>query len=146
MESEKMSVRIRLAEPFEIEKVNAFYQSCDYYATANPADVVCVATDEDSIIGAVRLSRENEIPVLRGMFVDKNFQRKGIGKLMLFYLEKFIPDEDCYCLPYAHLALFYGAINFVETFDLPEHLEQRLKNYLADGLNMIAMKRAAPVR
>ena len=141
-----MSVEVRLAEPFEIEKVNAFYKSCDYYATANPADVVCVATDKDSIIGVARLCVENEFHVLRGVFVDKNFQKKGIGKRMLFYLERFFPDADCYCLPYAHLDRFYGAINFAPTFDLPEHLEQRLKKYLADGLDMIAMKRAAPVQ
>ncbi|MET0752366.1 MAG: GNAT family N-acetyltransferase, partial [Pyrinomonadaceae bacterium] len=138
MESEKINVRIRRANADELEKVNAFYKSCGYYASANSEDVAFIAEDENSIIGAVRLSIENEIPVLRGMFVDKKHQRKGIGKLMLFHFEKALPNQDCYCLPYAHLLDFYGIIGFrqIDKSDLPPHLRQRLEKYLADGLDM----------
>jgi N-acetylglutamate synthase-like GNAT family acetyltransferase len=138
-----MNVKIRQANADELEKVNAFYKSCGYYASANPADVAYVAEDEDSIIGAVRLSIENKIPVLRGMFVDKKYQRKGIGKLMLFHFEKALPNQDCFCLPFSHLVDFYGIIGFrqIDKSDLPPHLQQRLEQYLADGLKMTAMKR-----
>ncbi len=148
MESEKINVGIRRANADELEKVNAFYKSCGYYASANPADVAYIAEDENSIIGVVRLSDENEIPVLRGMFVDKHYQRKGIGKLMLFHFEKALPNQDCYCLPYSHLLDFYGTIGFrqIDKNDLPPHFQQRLEQYLADGLKMTAMKRAISMK
>lgn len=143
-----MNVRIRAASVDELDKINAFYESLDYHSPAVAGDIACIAEDSASIVGAVRLSIENEIPVLRGMFVDKNYRGKGIGKLMLFFLEKLLPEQDCYCLPYAHLVGFYANIQFkqINENDLPPHLQQRLTGYLNKNLDMIGMKRVVSTK
>jgi GNAT superfamily N-acetyltransferase len=125
---------IRLAEPGEYEEVLEHYKACNYGGGIDEDDLAVIAVD-DGMAGAVRLCAENEIKVLRGMQIKPEFQRQGIGTSMLAYLKNHFEMNGCYCLPYKHLAKFYGKIGFEEIppQDAPGFLAARLESYLSDG-------------
>lgn len=83
-------------------------------------------------MGIVRLVRENEVSVLRGMQVHPAYQKKGIGSQLLHALEKEINDT-CYCLAHEWLENFYGKAGFqrIDDTELPEFLHQHLLKYRA---------------
>lgn len=121
-----------------------FYASQNYSAGAREEDVVIAALDKNKIIGVVRLCREEGVNVLRGMFIDKPYQRKGIGSSMLEKAASLMENKEYYCIPYSHLEDFYGQIGFREiaTSAAPAHLQERLARYLGMGNRMMIMKRA----
>lgn len=132
---------IRFAEIDEYPEVAIHYKTCNYNGGLQDTDKVVIATDKQ-IIGAVRMCTENGINVLRGMQVKPQWQRKGIGSAMLKFLADHLDMDGCYCLPFKHLKLFYGAIGFNEIPAqlAPEFLAERLQKYLSSGHNeMIIM-------
>jgi hypothetical protein len=54
-------------------------------------------------------------------------------------------DSECYCVPYSHLARFYGQVGFVEMEEdsAPEFLSHRLTEYRRSGLDVLLMRRPA---
>lgn len=138
-------IRIRTGTAEDVERINRFYASCGSSASVDPGETVLVAEDGDAVIGAVRLCTESGYLVLRTMLVRKDCRGKGIGKRMLLALEERMQDRDCYCLPYAHLAGFYGGIGFVQVpeHQTPPHLRERYQRYLERGLKVLIMKREA---
>jgi len=102
---------IRLAVPGEYEAVLEHYRACNYGGGVDENDLVVIAVN-DGIAGAVRICTENDLKVLRGMQIKPEFQQKGIGAAMLAYLKDRIDMNGCYCLPYKHLAKFYGKNRF----------------------------------
>jgi len=133
---------IRLAENFEYPQVLAHYEACNYKGGLNENDQVILAIDLD-IIGAVRLCIENDVKVLRGMYIKTGFRRKGIGASLLTYLKDHTAMEGCYCLPYRHLKKFYGIIGFEEITAqaAPEFLAERFQRYSgAGGKDVIIMQ------
>jgi GNAT superfamily N-acetyltransferase len=125
---------IRQASPEEYELVSAHYKICGYRGGLEDNDQVFVAIDEQ-LIGAVRICIENDVKVLRGMYLKPEFQQKGIGVSMLNYLVQHTEMSGCYCLPYKHLIEFYGKIGFEEISpkDAPGFLAERLKKYRGNG-------------
>jgi GNAT superfamily N-acetyltransferase len=125
---------IRRALPAEYEFVLAHYKICGYGGGLQPDDQVFIAVDEQ-LIGAVRICIENDIKVLRGMYLRAEFHRTGIGVSMLNYLAKNVDINGCYCLPYQHLVGFYGKIGFEEISpkDAPSFLAERLEKYRSNG-------------
>jgi len=67
---------------------------------------------------------------------------------MLTVLATVLKDENCYCLPFAHLTSFYGQIGFIEIppDQAPIHLQRRYADYRAKGQRVTVMKRPAPER
>src|SRR5215510_9151537 len=78
--------------------------------------------------GAVRLSPENRVLVLRGMMIAPSRQRQGIGARMLSEASKLMGSQECFCLPHGWLEGFYGIIGFakIDDHDAPPHLRERL--------------------
>ena len=103
---------IRQTKPEEIDKVLEFYQESNYGGGAILDDQIIIVETNEKFIGVVRLCNENQILVLRGMQIDKQFQRQGIGKALLKKLNKIIGTQTCYCIPYRHLESFYSYIGF----------------------------------
>jgi GNAT superfamily N-acetyltransferase len=89
----------------------------------------------NAIVGVVRLCREHGVTVLRGMRIADLYQRRGIGAALLRRLEPLLANENCYCLPFAHLGRFYSSIGFevVEDGDVPGFLAERAARYIAKG-------------
>ena len=134
---------IRQTRPDELEKILKFYKACRYSGGVTLEDLIVCAEKDKKIIAVVRLCNENQTFVLRGMKVDKKFQRQGIGKALLIQLGKIIGHQTCFCIPYEHLENFYSTIGFkkIEAKKIPKHLLKRLERYKLKDPNMIIMKR-----
>ena len=128
------NILIRWADPGEYAAVLQHYEVCNYGGGIDWKDQVAIAVS-DQIVGAVRICSENGVMVLRGMQMKPEFQRKGIGSALLEFLEANTVMNDCYCLPYKHLANFYAKIGFEEIpiRDAPVFLAARLEKYRSNG-------------
>jgi N-acetylglutamate synthase-like GNAT family acetyltransferase len=126
-----MSIAVRRAGPEEFSALLEFYRQSGYSLKVNPADAFYVADDEGALIGLVRLAREFEFTVLRGMRIAAAHQRRGVGTRLLRLLERDLGSTACYCIPYAHLVEFYGQIGFrvLDPRGAPAHLSERLASY-----------------
>ena len=134
---------IRQTKIEELDKVLEFYKTCSYSGGATQDDLIICAEMDNIIVAVVRLCNENQTLVLRGMQVDKQFQRQGIGKKLLSRLDKIIDTQTCYCIPYGHLEKFYSSIGFkkVDSNKIPDHLFKRLCKYSLKYPNMLIMKK-----
>lgn len=130
-------------KPGDLNDVLMFYKHCSYGGGAKQDDLIFCIRKERKIIAVARLCHENQTLVLRGMQVEKQFQRRGIGKTLLYRLDKAIGDKTCYCIPYGHLEKFYALIGFMEidNKEAPGHLSERLKKYQLKDPSLIIMKR-----
>ena len=127
----------------QYDEVMALYKREGYGGGLAPGDVVVGARIDDSLVGAVRLATEYEFLVLRGMYVQKEFQRQGIGRGLLGATAIEIGQRECWCIPYAHLRSFYMLAGFVErpSEAAPRFLMERLKEYARSGRQVIIMRR-----
>jgi N-acetylglutamate synthase-like GNAT family acetyltransferase len=128
-----MSSIVRKAGPEDFGSVVAFLREDGYPIEVNPADTFYVAVEHDVMIGVVRLAREFQHTVLRGMRVAPSTQRQGVGTRLLQLVQEDLVDTDCYCLPYTHLIDFFAQIGFrvVDPHDAPAHLSRRIAGYQA---------------
>jgi predicted N-acetyltransferase YhbS len=136
-------ISVSKAEKSEFPEIAEFYKTrvpAGYKLNEN--DTFFIAKQDREIIGSVRLVREEGVLVLRAMQVHSEFQRKGIGRLLLDELVKDLGSEDCYCIPYEHLETFYGLIGFkkISIEEAPAFLQERIARYLKD-IRSIMMKR-----
>lgn len=137
---------LEITQARELAAVRAFYERAGYGGGAADADLTFAAKVGDRLVGVVRLCEEDGIIVLRGMHIDPACQRQGIGRALLMHCAPHLDAGAAYCLPYAHLAGFYGQAGFVpvEPEAIPVFLRKRLAAYLASGQQVLAMHRASP--
>jgi GNAT superfamily N-acetyltransferase len=138
------SVEIRIASYGEEKRVRAAYEALGYRRDLKlDTATVWIAETAEEIIGIVRIAEENGTLVLRGMRIAEAHQRRRVGSRLLIAIADWLGDRPCYCVPYSHLAGFYGQIGFVE-MDLgfaPRFLAERVDEYRQNGLSTILMKR-----
>jgi len=137
-----MDIQIRSAKIEEFELVLNFYKQVGYLGGLCHDDRVVVAMDGGQLVAAGRLSIEKETLVLRGMQVDPEYQRQGIGRVILNQLIDMI-DMDCYCIPHRYLENFYKSVGFSGLVDgpaAPTFLTTRLATYIDMGFDVILMK------
>ncbi len=137
-------ITIRRATPAqEAGRINLFYASRGYMNSVDGDVAVYIAEHRGRIIGVVRLCREEGHSILRTMHVHQDYRGQGIGRRLLEAFQEEIRAADCYCIPFAHLVGFYGAIGFrqIPPQEAPPHLQERLREYLARGMDGIVMKR-----
>jgi GNAT superfamily N-acetyltransferase len=122
------------------------YRECGYRGGIAAADTAIAAMVGNKIVGAVRLCPEGGVTVLRGMQVLPAYQRQGLGSKLLQACVPLLSSGPTYCLPYSHLALFYGKVGFLTAgpATLPQFLQERQSSYVASGIGTIAMSRMAP--
>lgn len=135
---------VTIVQSGDLDRIAAFYRTAGYGGGVSADDITLAATVAGQIVGAVRLCREAAVTVLRGMQVDPAFQRQGIGRTLLRHCLPHLEGGAAYCLPYAHLAGFYGEAGFVPAPPavLPPFLADRLAGYLRKGQGVIAMRRS----
>lgn len=138
-----MDITITKANEHNINMVRQFYRDVGYTPTISDNDLILVAFISDKVVGAARLCDENGTMVLRGMFVDKECQRKGVGTALLRELDTIIKSKECFCLPHDYLEGFYGQIGFekIDVEYIPLHLKERLKEYEHIYPDLIAMRK-----
>lgn len=134
------------ASPLDVRGVVELYREAGYGAPVEPGATLIVAKAGRRVVGVVRLCSEEQVTVLRGMQVKQGFQRQGIGARLLAACRPHLDRQQAFCLPYTHLLDFYSAAGFevVSSAELPVFLAQRLASYLAEGQQVLAMRRPLP--
>jgi GNAT superfamily N-acetyltransferase len=124
-------------------KILAVYTAVGYNGGIKDEDIGFLASHNEKPIGAVRLSHEEGVLVLRGMMVLPEFQRQGVGKALLKLLDPIIERTPCYCINPPHLINFYGSIGFdqVDIATAPAFLAERLERYGKEKHECIMMFR-----
>jgi N-acetylglutamate synthase-like GNAT family acetyltransferase len=120
-----------------------FYEEAGYNNKVLEDDIVYYAEENSVKLGVVRIAREHNVLVLRGMQVLARFQGQGIGTKLLEHLELTFGLEAVFCIPHDHLTEFYGKIGFhtVEPTEAPAFLAERLNSYIARNSKVLIMKR-----
>lgn len=136
-------VTVTMALPQQLQQVAAFYAAAGYGGGVSRSDTVLCAESGARLVGVARLCEEQGDTVLRGMQVHPDFQRRGVGKLLLTHCAPHLRKRMAWCLPYEHLARFYARAGFavVQPSDLPAFLAERQARYLAQGQRVLAMRR-----
>lgn len=126
-------IEIRLLEASEHADAVRFYEAQGYTGGIADADTALAAFDASQIVGVVRIAPEHGTQLLRGMFIDAAYQRRGTGLRMLHALAAHMTDADCWLTCPPHLYGFYGSIGFapVADADAPPHLAERAEGYRA---------------
>jgi len=136
---------ISVAREVELAEVTAFYEESGYDGTPSGSDTIFLARAAGQLLGVVRLCPEEDVTVLRGMQVRPGYERRGIGSQLLRACVPLLDARPSFCLPYTHLVSFYGAVSFevAHPSQLPSFLAARLALYLAEGRDVLAMRRVS---
>ena len=140
-----MRIEIRHAVAEDMPRAQEFYAARQYGGGIRSQVTVLLAERDGELVGIVRLVPEQGVTLLRGMQVHPSVQRQGIGKQLLAAVAGVLGSEACFCIPYAHLSDFYGAIGFVTIAPAngPSFLRSRLEGYQrrGDGKEYLLMYR-----
>ncbi|MES2344655.1 MAG: GNAT family N-acetyltransferase [Chlamydiota bacterium] len=109
-------------------EVQDFYNTVGYLKKIEEGDRVIGAISQNRIIGAARISIEEDIFVLRGMQIALIFQRQGVGTRILNEVNFLIERDVCWCISYQWLEDFYNRIGFkkVPESQAPLFLQERI--------------------
>lgn len=140
-------IQIRIARSDEHSRVLTVYAAFGYSRRIDPADTVWLAESASDTAGIVRLAAEQGTLVLRGMRIAEHARRQRLGTRMLQAIAEWLGDRECYCVPYPHLAGFYGQIGFapLELAAGPAFLGERVAEYRRSGQEAILMYRKTPL-
>ena len=113
------------------DEAESFYNLCGRETQLMADNTLVVAFQKDMLVGIVRLCLEHESYVLRTMQVHPDHQGQGVGLKILDRFQKVLIEREiqtAYCIPYAHLELFYGKIGFAKINELnaPLFLKERI--------------------
>jgi N-acetylglutamate synthase-like GNAT family acetyltransferase len=127
----------------ERETVITFLRREGYSGSIRKTDRLFVCELAGEIVGAVRLSRDEGVLVLRGMRVRNDVQRNGVGTHLLNRVVLEVQSETCYCIPYRWLISFYAQAGFREVTgeEIPAFIASRHAKYVNDGLDVVLMYR-----
>src|SRR5271156_3641686 len=91
---------VKYFRKYDADAVRLFYSHTTYRnaASAKEEDEIVIAFEGDKMVGVFRLCEENGVCVLRGFNVLAEYQRKGIGTLMLMEFENELKDRECYLI------------------------------------------------
>jgi inorganic pyrophosphatase/GNAT superfamily N-acetyltransferase len=139
-----MTVTFRIASAADTANVLAAFATWKYERQIGAKDTIWVAEQAEALVGLVRIAREENTFVLRGMRVDEQWRGHGIGSEMLRAVARWLGNRECYCIPYSYLVRFYGKVGFaeIEPTSAPQFLAQRLAQYRSQGLDVTIMLRS----
>jgi len=82
-----------------ITDILSFYETVGYGGGAEESDKIFLATNNETLIGSVRISIENSFPILRGMFISETFRGQSIGKKLLKKIDEYLNSlqKTSYC-------------------------------------------------
>jgi N-acetylglutamate synthase-like GNAT family acetyltransferase len=117
-----------------LNEISEFYQAQASVAKVAPEEELVVAYADQKFIGSVRLCNENDVWMLRTMYIAESHQRRGLGLKILNRFRQRVEEKnltEVYCIPYAHLEDFYGSIGFkkIEDNQVPGFLQDRIAGY-----------------
>jgi hypothetical protein len=133
---------IGIAPASSFDQLVRAYEAWGYKEGIRPEDTVWTAEEGAELIGIVRIAPEHGALVLRGMRVAESRRGNGTGTQMLAALTAWLNGRECWCVPYVHVAGFYGCAGFEEAeLAAPLFLRERLAQYRGRGLKVTIMRR-----
>jgi GNAT superfamily N-acetyltransferase len=123
--------------------VRNFYEKTTYknILSIRAEDEIVAAYENDEIVGLFRICVEKGTYVLRGFFVLKEYQRKGIGSMMMKVFENELSGRICYLICRKVLNGFYRKMGFeISDEDIPDFLIKRKEGYNNRELNILVKK------
>ncbi len=129
------TVRIQLIPGFEAAPiVGPFYEQEGKSHRARNSDLFFVAFIENTVVGVCRFCIEENIPLLRSMIIHAPLRSQKIGIKILESFARYLDENNVrptYCIPYGHLAKFYGLIGFkiINEENAPAFLQERIQTY-----------------
>jgi N-acetylglutamate synthase-like GNAT family acetyltransferase len=141
-------VTVRVAKPSEYPRLVALYELWGYRGGITADDVVFVAERAGEVVGLVRRAAEDEITMLRGMYVAPAVRRSGVGTSLLTAFAEHLDGAECFCIPFAHLTQFYQQAGFTLLAEgaAPAMLSERLRSYRSEGHQVVLMHRGSDGR
>ena len=111
-------------------------------AQAPKGDLIFIATHNNSIVAALRLSPTGSSHLLRSMCVSAELRHQGVGSALLEHIQQTLNSLNCYCFPFSHLVDFYASANFqsIDTSSAPEAIADKFNRYLNNGKDICLMK------
>ncbi|WP_281558387.1 GNAT family N-acetyltransferase [Thalassomonas sp. RHCl1] len=140
-------MKIFEADKSYLTTLNEFYVAQGYHSDWGDRERAFIATFDNKIVGAVKVESNQGVSILRGMYLDKAFQGNGLGTAFIKHIEPILNETVSYCMPFSHLADFYGKIGFkiVSPESYPPFLADRYKGYENQGYQIIAMCRESAI-
>ena len=138
-----MHITIEALDPSGYPLVNRFYRDLSYPAKAGRDDIVWVARQSSSIVGALVLVPQGDVCMwLRGMVVAPSSRAQGVGAALLQQCLTELVGVSCYCFPFVQLQAFYQQAGFrvIESDQLPTaYLRGAFSSYCQQGKSLLAM-------
>jgi N-acetylglutamate synthase-like GNAT family acetyltransferase len=127
--------------PTEYAQAQEFYTSVGYEKPIKPEHKIIAAFDGRKIVALGRLEPTEGTLVLGGMQVAPDYQRGGVGTLILKELDNLIGDKTCWLLTNEHLENFYAKVGFkkIDKNFAPTFLQKQLEYYLKKYPHLIVM-------
>ena len=137
------NVVFKIISAEESSSAEELYSQWGYDWEFNKKEKVLCSFFKGKAIGVVRICKEEQYHVLRGMFIREQYRRKGVGELMLLQAEPILNQSISYCIPNLYLIPFYSLISFnrIMPENAPDFLQKRLEVYLLKYPDLIIMKR-----
>ena len=135
-------LQFKQADNYSLPLVKQFYKKNGMRAQAPKGELIYIASIQNTIVAAVRLSPAGATHLLRSMCVSADKRQCGIGTALLNYLQPQLNDIDCYCFPFIHLQSFYEKAGFSNCTpeSCPEPISDKFCRYINNGKNICLMK------
>jgi GNAT superfamily N-acetyltransferase len=136
-------IQFRPATPADRDSINALYGEWGYTGGIAAPDLIWVAATKTGPIGVCRIAPEIGTHVFRGLYITERQRGRGIGRELASKALEAAAVSVCYCVPNAHLVLFYRQLGFVviENEAVPTFLRERVERYKKKGLDVTVMRR-----
>ncbi|USD66673.1 GNAT family N-acetyltransferase [Vibrio sp. SCSIO 43136] len=123
--------------------VEEFYLEQGYHSGWSDDERAFICLIDGVVIGSVKVELLNDVTVLRGMYIDSQYQGQGLGLRFLKHIEPVLNKRTAYCMPLNSAANFYKHIGFVEASEAeyPEFLQVRCRKYREQGYEISTMRR-----
>lgn len=138
-----MSTIIRNASVADHTALNNLYAQWGKAFQHSVDDQYFVAEYDNKLIAAVRLSFENNVFLVRSLFVDKEFRGCGVATKLLGQVNKELGTAQAYCIALGAHQKSLGDIGFQKIAGLtaPEFLTARRDNLKETDGDVILLKR-----
>lgn len=107
--------------------VDSIYTKIQFMPSDFSKEYIAIAYINGEKVGLGRLVQIEDVLELGGMYVDEGYRGKGIAKAIVQHLLAQAPQGKLvYCIPFAHLEVFYKSFGFVNA-PVQENLPQEIK-------------------
>lgn len=126
-----MMIQIRAAKKSELEWVNQRYDEVEFVHSNWDKELIAIAEFNDQKAGLGRLVKlDSNNLELGGMYVFESFRGHGIAReIVEFLLQRVLPAQTVYCIPFEHLVSFYKQFGFIECTQLQQVPKELLKKH-----------------